>query len=177
MEDTDIYEELKENNFRPKFYGKGKDQYPYGLKRKYIRIPVNVSLPEEMKSSAKEMTLELFKYITLGQVLMYRSNKEYKPIDKKWLEKNFKMSERSAREYIASLKKYRIIDEVMYIKKRQKAFVVNPKYCMYNLFVGADIMYIFQEDMDLSAYALKSVSEAVKRQGINEEIRRVKNGR
>lgn len=177
MEDTDLYEELKKNNFKPKFYGEDNKQYPYGLRRKYIRIPVNVSLPEEMKPSAKEMTLELFKYISAGQVLMHRTTKGYKPIDKKWIAKKFNMSERSTREYIASLKKYRIIDEILYIKKKEKAFVVNPKYCMYSIFVGADVMYIFQEDMDLSTLALKSVTEEVKRQDLKEEIRRIKNGR
>lgn len=181
MKDKDLYDELKDNNYKSKFYGRAKEQqyaqYPYGLRRKYIRIPVNVSLPEELKPSAKEMTLELFKYISEGQVLMHRTSKGYKPIDKDWIMKKFNMSERSAREYISSLKKYRIIEEVLYIKKKEKAYIVNPKYCMYSIFCGADVMYIFQDDMDLTALTLKSVNEEVKRQEVKKNIRSVKNGR
>lgn len=173
----ELFEEMKKSGYRNKFYGKDKKVYPYGLRKKYIKIPVNMSLPQDLLPRYKEITLELFKYITAEQVLMYRGNKGYKPINKEWIEKKFGLSKRRTGELIASLKKNRVIDEIMYVKKKEKMYIVNPKYCMISMFVGAEVMYIFQDDMELSAYALKEVSSIVKEKRIDEEIRSVKNGR
>ena len=172
-----LYEELKANNFRTKFYGKNKTKYPYGMRKKYIRIPTNVSLPEDIEKSYKGMTLELFKHMEDGQVLMRNTRKGYVPIDKKWIAKKFNLSESRVSKYIASLKKHRIIDEIMYIKRKEKMYIVNPKYCINNIFIDIISMYIFQDDMELSAYTKKEMSKIVKEQEIDKEVRSVKNGR
>lgn len=176
-EEAMLYEELKKNKFKSKFYGKNKNRYPYGLRKKYIRIPINVSFPNEIEKGYKNMTLDLFKYIEKGQALMRKTKKGCIPIDIKWISKKFNLSERRAKEYISSLKKYRIIDEIMYIKKKEKVYIVNPKYCINNIFVDIITMYIFQDDLEMSAFTLKEMNKIIEEQEINKEVRSVKNGR
>ena len=55
--------------------------------------------------------------------------------------------------------------------------MVNPKYCMSSIFVGAEVMYIFQDDMDLTGLGYRNIREIVKEEKIDEKIRSVKNGR
>ena len=56
-------------------------------------------------------------------------------------------------------------------------YIVNPKYCINNIFIDIISMYIFQDDMELSAYTKKEMSKIVKEQEIDKEVRSVKNGR
>lgn len=177
-QDKELYAELKASNYKPRFYGeKGNKVYPYGLRRKYVKLPVNTDLPKDIKPSFREIVYDLFKRMSLGQVLMKETSSGQVPMDKQWIKKHYGMTDRTCSDLIASLKKNRVLEEVLYIKKKQRAYMVNPKYCMSSIFVGAEVMYIFQDDMDLTGLGYRNIREIVKEEKIDEKIRSVKNGR
>lgn len=173
----ELYKELVDRKFRPGFIGKDKNVYPYGIRRKYIRIPIGVDLPKELKGAYKNYVIDLYKNLNEEQALVRRTNDGYVPIDIKWIVKRFSISERTAKDFIASLKKFRLIEEVVYTDTNKKVYLVNPKYCMNSTFVSAEVMYIFRDSMDLSTLADNGVYNAIKRLNIEDKIRIVKNGR